>query len=88
MTISRPPQIPPEHIRAEITAFLISMGVPDTPDQTATEWLRDMIRCVRRWQQWRDHVIKTAATALVGIFVVSVAGWLGMALMRWSGAGW
>lgn len=84
MTIDRRPTPPPEDMRSQLARLMESMGAPAPGD----EWARDVVRCIVKWQQWRDHLVKTAVTALVGLSVVAAASWLGMALMKWSGAGW
>lgn len=71
-------------IRGEVVKFFEEMGAPHPGD----EWLRDYIRCLVKWQSRGEKAWTTAWTTLVGLTVAGVFGWLVMAVMRWSGAGW
>lgn len=70
-------------IRAEFFAIARELGVPHSDELPDHEWMRDLIRCVKRWQKRQTAAETTAWKSLVAFMVTGVAGLITKAAGLW-----
>lgn len=73
-----------DDIRSEVRTYFEDLGAPKPADK----WLSALIGCIIRWERRIEAAGELIWRTLLVIMVAAVAGWLGVALTQWSGAGW